>query len=284
MARPSWFIKALIKSFPQRFTFAKFTNVPLVGRLIEFMAFENDRIYYLAKDSTIKTDKQKTKAINKKVITVNKTFSPQDEVLPSDIVKHYINKSNCHWIMNFCICRHSSGCENYSSKLGCLFLGEASINIDSDLGRKVTKQEALEHIDKCKEEGLIHLIGRNKLDTVWLDIKPGNKLMTICNCCECCCLWKMLPNTSPQIQDKITKMPGVTVSVTEECIGCKSCEEVCFVDALSYEDNKATISDMCRGCGRCVEHCPNNAIELTIKSLNYTEEIIVKLDELVDVK
>jgi len=52
-------------------------------------------------------------------------------------------------------------------------LGEAAMRIDSKLERKVTKEEALLHVEKCREAGLVHLMGRNKLDTVWLKIGQG---------------------------------------------------------------------------------------------------------------
>ncbi|MHA2103691.1 MAG: indolepyruvate ferredoxin oxidoreductase subunit alpha [Candidatus Hodarchaeales archaeon] len=279
-----WFLKALFKSFPQRFTFAKLTHIPGISRLIEYMAFEDDKIYYLARDSSINNSEKKDYRPKIKKIKLNKSIQKEDIVLPSDIVKYYIQESNYHWIMNFCICRHSSNCEKYSINLGCLFLGEAAQDIDPKIGRKVTKQEAIDHVKRCSEEGLVHLIGRNKIDIVWLDLHPGNKLMTICNCCECCCLWRMIPNVSKLIQNKITKLSGVKVEVNDNCIGCESCSDVCFVNAIEYINNKAVISTMCRGCGRCVEHCPNDAIQLTLTDEEVVIKTISSLDELVDVK
>jgi ferredoxin len=284
MARPMWFLKALFKSFPQRFTFAKLQHIPGIRRLIEYMAFEDDKIYYLTKDSSIKNSEKKGFRPKITRIEINKSIQKEDIILPSDIVKYYILESNYHWVMNFCICRHSSSCQNYSRNLGCLFLGEAAQDIDPKLGRRVTKQEAINHINRCSEEELVHLIGRNKIDTVWLDLNPGNKLMTICNCCECCCLWRMIPSVSKHIQDKITKLSGVKVEVINECIGYESCSEVCFVDAIEYIDNKAVINSICRGCGRCVDVCPNNAIELTLSDEDAILKVIDSLGELVDVK
>ena len=124
-------------------------------------------------------------------------------MLPSQIVHSFIEQANIHWVMNFCICREANDCENYPHEIGCLFLGEAAKKIDQRLGCLVTKEEAHQHIINASKAGLVHLIGRNKLDTIWLDVSPGEKLLTICNCCECCCLWKMLPNLNPLISDKI---------------------------------------------------------------------------------
>ena len=48
----------------------------------------------------------------------------------------------------------------------------------------------------------------------------------------------------------------------EKCTGCKSCIEVCPVDAIKIENDKAVISDECVECGACVNECPSEAISL----------------------
>ena len=49
----------------------------------------------------------------------------------------------------------------------------------------------------------------------------------------------------------------------EKCTGCGSCVEVCPVDALSLENDKAKVDeDTCIDCGTCVDECPVEAIEL----------------------
>jgi NAD-dependent dihydropyrimidine dehydrogenase PreA subunit len=128
------------------------------------------------------------------------------------------------------------------------------------------------------------MIGRNKLDTVWLGVGPGNRLLTICNCCPCCCLWGVLPYLAPQIGARITRTPGVTVTVNGRCVGCGTCTEgTCFADALHLVDGRAAISDECRGCGRCVDVCPQGAIEISIDFDQFVEQSIACLSPLVDV-
>ena len=174
-------------------------------------------------------------------------------------------------------------CKDYPINLGCLFLGEAVMGINPQLGRRVTKEEALEHVKRCREAGLVHLIGRNKLDATWLNVSPGNKLLSICNCCPCCCLYRILPHVKSEIGEKFTKMPGVSVKVTEKCEGCGICtQNVCFVDAIKLVNNHAVISNECRGCGRCVLVCPQNAIELKIEDNTFLETTINRITKLVD--
>jgi len=49
----------------------------------------------------------------------------------------------------------------------------------------------------------------------------------------------------------------------EKCTGCGSCVDVCPVDALKLENDKAKVyEDTCIDCGTCVDECPVEAIEL----------------------
>jgi ferredoxin len=269
MARPIWFVNLVKKYFPSRFSLARLTKVPIVGRMIDYGLFEGDDIIYLPKDS---------------VIQINEPIArPEGMVLPSQVLEHFIGRASYHWIMNFCICRDASGCRDYPIEMGCLFLGEAVLGINPEFGRLVSKEEALAYVKQCREAGLVHLVGRNKLDVVWLGVNPGHKLLTICNCCPCCCLWKMIPHVDESISRKITRMPSVAVTVTEECVGCGLCvEEVCFVDAIRMDGELAVIGDACRGCGRCVEMCPADAIELRFDEDLFVEKSIERLSPLVD--
>ncbi|MFX1458279.1 MAG: 4Fe-4S binding protein [Promethearchaeota archaeon] len=270
MTRPLWFVELLKKAFPNIKFIAKLTRIPILGKLFDLLLFKEDEIIYLPLD---------------KVIAINKEIEKQsDIVLPSQVLEYFIYKSKYHWIMNFCICRESMECENYPRDLGCLFLGEAVLGINPKLGRLVTKEEALVHIKKCREAGLVHMIGRNLLDKQWLGVNPGHKLLSICNCDPCCCLWRVSPILAPMIGSKIQKMPGVEVKVTDACIGCDSClENVCFVDSIHINNNRAEINVECRGCGRCVDICPQNAIKLTIKDKNFVLNSIKQIEKVIDV-
>ena len=141
----------------------------------------------------------------------------------------------------------------------------------------------MDYIKKCRDEGLIHLIGRDKIDETWLGIKSPGKLLTICNCCSCCCLWRMLSDLDPGINSKVKKMPGVEVIVSEKCNGCGRCIEHCFVQAITLQNGKASISEGCKGCGRCAEHCPSNAIDVLINDSEYIKKTIDRVESSVNV-
>ena len=250
MSRPLWFVNLLRSTFGSRFLLARLTHVPLIRKMVDRALFEGDDLFYLPRETHI---------------SIHQPLSRSEEtVLPSQIVTAFVERAQYHWIMDTCICRVSSRCQDYPRDLGCLFLGKAVLNINPKLGHLVTMEEALDHVRRCREAGLVHLVGRNKLDTVWLGVAPGHKLLTICNCCPCCCLWRMLPDLDPSIGAKIGRLPTVEVRVMERCIGCGRCtEDVCFAGAIRLEGERAVVGDACRGCGRCVEVCPQRAIELT---------------------
>ncbi|MFW9828313.1 MAG: DUF362 domain-containing protein [Candidatus Thorarchaeota archaeon] len=270
MARPLWFVKLLKKAFPNVKFIAKLTNLPILKNLFDYLLFREDDIIYLPQD---------------KVVEINQSMGEFEEfVLPSKLLEYFIDKAKYHWIMNFCICRSSMKCKDYPIDLGCLFLGDAVLDINPRLGKLVTREEALEHLKKCRDVGLVHMIGKNRLDAQWLGVKSGNKLLSICNCDPCCCLWRVSSILAPKIGSKIKKMPGVKIRVNDKCIGCGTCMKgVCFVNAIDISENHAFISNKCRGCGRCVNVCPQGAIDIIIEDEDYVKKSIDEIDKIIEI-
>jgi len=282
MARPLWLVTLVKKAFPTRFMLAKLTRkVPIVRKVVDHFLFRGDDIIYLPKDGVHLAG----------VIQIHQPVARVEEmILPSQIIEHFIEQASDIWIMNKCICRDAEECKDYPIDLGCIFLGKAVLQISPKLGRLATKEEALAHLERAHEAGLVNLIGRNRIDNVWLGAGPHGKLLTICHCCPCCCLWRVLPELHPEIGSNVTKMPGVTVKVTDRCVGCGACTRavhghpVCFVDAIRLVEERAIIGDACRGCGRCVEICPQHAIELHVEDSTFLEQTIARIAPLVDLK
>ncbi|MBG0771790.1 MAG: 4Fe-4S binding protein, partial [Anaerolineaceae bacterium] len=230
-----------------------------------------DTLFYLPKDRVV----------------INHQIDDQENVvIPSEVVSHFIEEASHIFLMSHCVCREAADCQDYDHDIGCIFLGEAVLDINPKLGRLVDKEAALAHVERAREAGLVHLIGRDKIDAVWMGVEASTRLMTICNCCPCCCLFKFLPNLAPKLSNKVERMPGVVVSVTEDCIGCGKCaqEDICFINAITILDGIAVISEECRGCGRCVEVCPTGAIHLDIEQDDYIEAAIDRLSQAVDVR
>ena len=178
MSQPMWVVKLLKKYFPQRFRFAAWTRLPVFGRVMDEIIFKDDNILYLPKDTVV----------------IQQAIQPDNVMLPSEVVDHFIREARYRWIMNECICRSAAHCEDYPVEFGCLFLGQAVLEINPKLGRLVSVEEALAHEQRCREAGLFQMIGRDKLDTLWMGVTPGSKLLTICNCCPAAACLKCCPN------------------------------------------------------------------------------------------
>ena len=270
MARSVGFVNVLKKIYPARYLGALMTNLPVLETIANTLFFMGDDVIYLPRDGTIQIKEN--------------IPQPEQSALPSEIVEHFIEIAKYHFIMDFCLCRDGAGCRDYPREYGCLFLGEAVLDINPEFGSLVTKEKALYHVRRCRDAGLVHMVGRNQLDKVWLGAGPGHKLLTICNCCPCCCLYGTLPYASPKISRKIHRLPGLQVTVNDLCSGCGMCTEgVCFVDAIELINGQARILEDCRGCGRCVEVCPNGAIEISIEHSSVYQNTIERISNLVDV-
>ncbi|HUY01579.1 MAG TPA: 4Fe-4S binding protein [Candidatus Deferrimicrobium sp.] len=264
MGRPLWFVNLLKSIYRRRYFAALATRIPIIGGVIDRFVFKGDSLVCLPKDNVIQIDAS--------------IFPQKETVLPSQVVDYFIEHANYHWIMNFCMCRESNKCKDYPRDLGCLFLGEATTKINPNIGRPVSKSEARDHMQKGREAGLVHFIGNVKGDALWLGVSPGNKLLTICNCCPCCCISGLIKYMAPQIAENYSKMVGVEVKVSDSCIGCGTCKKICFVDAIQIISNHAVINQsMCRGCGRCVERCPKHAIELSLHDPQFLQKTVKQI-------
>ena len=242
--------------FNWRFWIAQLTRKSKAfKKIIDKMLFEDDEIVVIP--NTIN--------INKKI------ESEGSEFLPTDIIKDVIRRCDDIVIMNSCLCRSSNNCKDYPHDIGCIFLGPTSKKIPSHIGKKATVEEALAQVDLADEAGLSHIIGRNKIDTVWMNIHPGIGLLTICHCCPCCCLWKVYPNLDEDISGKLEKLDGVQVKLHEDnCRKCGKCLDACMFKSIEKKDGKITIDEnTCRGCGLCVNNCKFNAI-----TIEYNDETI----------
>jgi ferredoxin len=267
-------------TFNSRFILAKTCKkLPPVARIVDKLFFEGDDIQVLPRDSIVKHRKLEEIEVNTEISI------SQDTLLPSDVLKEMIRRSNYHFIMDFCICRVSTDCNDYPHELGCLFLGKGTKRISPKLGSIVSAEEAIEHVDKCQEAGLVHIIGRNKIDSVWLNTGPKDELLSICHCCPCCCLWKMAPELPEDIGKGFTSMIGVEIEYNSElCFGCGKCLDSCFLNAIKLKDGKAKIDiKKCRSCGRCAEICKNYVIKVLMTS-EAVNRSIKRVERLVDVE
>ena len=262
-----WPLAQLAKKVPWVYKYtARMRKFPFVETLVNLSPAEGDLVFYLPKDETI--------PVNHSLRT------HQNLVLPSEIVDHLIDKSNYRFIMGFCLCRYSNNCKEYSHWMGCLFIGDAAKQINPKFGKFVSKETAKKYAKKSREIGLVHMIGRAYPDIAALGVSPGDKLLSICNCCQCCCGLGLFKHMPDGLRKTVGKIPGVRVKVDKDkCVGCGTClKDVCFIDAIQITDQKAVIDQLhCKACGRCVLLCPQKAIETIITDPKFMEKALKEI-------
>jgi len=153
MSRPVWFVKVIQAAFPTRFRIAAAARrIPWFGKLVNRFLFEGDDVMYLPKDNLIQIHQP--------------VGRPEESVLPSEIAAHFVEEANHLFIMDTCLCREADDCEDYPIDTGCLFMGKAVHKINPKLGHHATREEAHAHLARARAAGLVHMIGRNRIDNV----------------------------------------------------------------------------------------------------------------------
>jgi len=211
----------------------------------------------------------------------------ENQVLPVKVFKHFIDKAS-NIVIRDCPCRVNKDCQDHDVSLGCMFMGDDSLNllIEKEKGHVATKEEALEHVKKAIDNGLIPLLGRAMDEANGYGIEDTGHFLSVCMCCTCCCVNAgILTNVSPSLTTLFHRMEGLTVEVDQDvCTGCGDCLEVCVFAGMEMFDDKAKVNqDRCLGCGRCEVACPSEAISITLDDPAHIDDLIKTLETYVDV-
>ncbi len=200
-----------------------------------------------------------------RTLPIEETIEDTRKILPYEEVVKVLDSHDLFCVAT-CPCRHRKNvdpewdnCEH--SDKHCMHFGElARYMIDQGMATELTREEAREDLKKAADDGLVHGINN------WQE-----GVDTICNCCQCCCMWF---ESYHKLNHKGSLDPSnYRVAVTpESCIGCGLCVKRCPMDALSLEDSdvvdnkegKAVVADIerCIGCGVCVHKCPSKSLVL----------------------
>lgn len=129
--------------------------------------------------------------------------------------------------------------------------------------RDITREEAMEILDKAEEVGLVHSVCNVREGGLWShDLGIDGY---ICNCCGCCCAL-LRGITELGIENSVADSIYYAEINPEECLGCWTCIERCQVQAISEQGEVAFVDrKRCIGCGLCVTGCPNEAAQLQRK-------------------
>lgn len=128
--------------------------------------------------------------------------------------------------------------------------------------RRITREEALEIIDRHRKTGHIN--------QAFFKVATGGSMGVLCNCCPKCCVSMRATALARKIkggQDISMYAPsGYTAEHdAEKCGLCGACVTVCNFDAVEIAGGvRVRHPERCCGCGLCVENCPRGALTLTV--------------------
>lgn len=183
-----------------------------------------------------------------RVVPVNEYIEPEARIMPYDDIAKIIDDAQTLSVTK-CSCRVIDGSCGKPLEVCMQVDRAAEYNIERGTGRQLTKEEAIEILKLCEEEGLVHCVDNSK--------SVGH---VICNCCNDCCLnWAVMEGPKKWVS------PSRYLAVVDDdlCTGCEACLERCFFDALSMAGDVAAVdAEKCLGCGVCTVVCPVEALKL----------------------
>jgi Pyruvate/2-oxoacid:ferredoxin oxidoreductase delta subunit len=194
-----------------------------------------------------------------RVIPVDRTIKVGNVIHTYDRVMTYIQKYDSIAV-GTCFCRHAArlrGEDIHGMPLEvCMCFGNIADNLVERLGgRRITKEEAKEILDRSEEAGLIHM-SRNTTEEIDF----------MCNCerWHCEVVSQVLKQPKPGWVFNSGYQPTFD---PKRCLACETCIERCPPGALHMgEDSLPTVSlDRCFGCGACATGCPEGAIAMDAK-------------------
>jgi NAD-dependent dihydropyrimidine dehydrogenase PreA subunit len=195
-----------------------------------------------------------------RTIPVEMSLEAQQKVLPAEEAHDFIlTHAPEELTLVPCPCRtrtEKMGVRECKDKFPigtCIMMGPAALHFEMlELGKRVTRQEAVEYFDKMQEKGLVGLsdnaISENSI---------------ICLCCGCCCS-QLRGRTRWDNPDAILSS-NFLPAAGDDCIGCGLCTERCLLEALTMDDETdrpVVDADKCIGCGVCALTCPQETLEL----------------------
>jgi len=241
------------------------TNNKSYGNLPYVIGFFETHINRLTKDMAEAFDEYSIPAIKElmgektgfpqmRTVPINAAITHENNVMSYDNAREILENVEGPYAVAPCVCvqaRELIGrkCEHNMIER-CMVNSQSYINAGD--AREISKKEAFEILEKAEEKGLV--------------IQPGNTRSAggFCLCCGCCC--GILSHA------KLLEKPAQLFATNyfsevdeEECTGCRTCEEVCPMDAIIVDEISHIIKERCIGCGVCVSKCPSEAIHLRDK-------------------
>lgn len=200
-----------------------------------------------------------------RALPIEKTIEDPRSVLPYEAVLKILEEQD-RFAVATCACRHRKNsdpslvdCEHETEN--CLHFGKfAEYIIENGLGREIDLEECRDILQRAAEAGLVHAASN------WQE-----NVDTICNCCECCCVYfqafHVLKHDSSMNRSNYVVQPNAG-----SCKACGLCVQRCPMEALQLVESPRANNkkgkvcsarlDLCIGCGICAYKCPTSSLRL----------------------
>lgn len=170
-----------------------------------------------------------------RVIPIETAIDGETRRASYEEVSKYLNEHD-KFSVSDCSCRTAreimgEGCGHLKEDM-CIQLGHAAeYYIRTGRGREITREEAIEIIDRAEENGLMHQIPNTD--------GPG-QTHAICNCCGCSCL--SLRTAGMFMNNDMVRSNYVSRVDKDKCVACGECVATCPVNALKLGQKICTIT------------------------------------------
>ena len=162
------------------------------------------------------------------VIPVEKAIDAEQKSISIEHISHWLDKYEGKYAASACSCRLSrrtfdEGCADDPNDW-CIAVGDmADYVVETNRGRYITKEEALEIFKKAEDNGFVHQI---------TNIDGSDKIFAICNCNVNVCY----------------------ALRTSQLFNTPNLSRSAYVARVDKQN--------CVACGKCVEYCPAGAVKL----------------------
>jgi len=248
---------------------------------------EISRQFAVLSDNLFPTFMQPWETVKEKglrVLPINAAIEDKQAVLPYEEVKKHLD-SYTYFSVSYCPCRVKKSLvtgapDKYPLEVCLHFDRLGRYAVENGFGRQITREETERILQQCAEAGLIHAMSNQQE-------KPD----TICNCCNCCCMWfeavRRMKHEGLVPSNYHAKLKQQT------CTGCGLCVKRGPMGALKLKESpqargrKTTLPDrdgrarelinktgkvselnvdLCIGCGVCAYKCPSGSLTLVRKA------------------
>ena len=160
------------------------------------------------------------------VIPVEKAIPAESQSLPIEHLSHWLKKYEGHIGVSVCSCRKQQRIRGEGSgdieADWCIGVGDfADYCRETNHGRDITYEEAMEILQKAEDRGYVHQI---------TNIDGENKIFGICNCAVGVC--NALRTSQLFNTPNLSASAYVAESDGEKCVACGKCVETCPAGAV----------------------------------------------------